>query len=206
MEPIDITRPLSPSTAVWPGDRSVEWSWTMRMEEGNSVNVGALAASTHSATHADAPLHVASDGAAIHDLSLSAFAGPAHVIEITGPAVTAADVDDLTASRVLFRTSCSDLGPGEWPETIVPILPEAVQRCAEQNVVLVGTDAPSVDPLDSTALNAHHALIQHGIVNLEGLDLSGVDPGRYTLVALPLKIQGADAAPVRAALFEPGAL
>ena len=151
MEPIDITRPLSSSTAVWPGDRPVEWDWTMQIEEGSSVNVGALAASMHSGTHADAPLHVASDGASVDDLSLDAFAGPAQVMDVPGEAATAADVDDLAAPRVLFRTPCSRLGPEAWPDTVVPILPEAIDRCAEQNVVLVGTDAPSVDPLDSTS-------------------------------------------------------
>jgi arylformamidase len=206
MDPIDITRPLSTSTAVWPGDRRVEWSWTMQIEAGSSVNVGALSTSTHAATHADAPLHVESGGAAIDELSLRAFAGPVDVVEVTGEAVTPADVDDLAAPRVLFRTPCSNLSPEDWPEAVVPILPEAVDRCASQGVMLVGTDAPSVDPLDSTSLDAHHALIRHGIVNLEGLDLSGVTPGSYTLVALPLKIEGADAAPVRAALFDPGRL
>jgi len=88
----------------------------------------------------------------------------------------------------------------QWPDQVTSIHPAAVQSLAQQNVVLIGTDAPSIDPLDSTSLDAHHALANHDMVHLEGLDLRSIEPGPYTLTALPIKISGADAAPVRAAL------
>jgi arylformamidase len=87
-----------------------------------------------------------------------------------------------------------------WAPNVTPLLAETVAALDDAGVVLVGTDAPSVDPVDSTALPAHHALCDAGIVNLENLALADVPPGRYELMALPLRILGADAAPVRAVL------
>lgn len=197
---IDITRSLCPDTAVWPGDQPVEWTWTARREEGSSVNLGAIRTTVHAGTHADAPLHTEGDGTAIEQVDIDPYVGPAEVIHVHGEAVTEADVADVTATRVLFRTPASDLSDVEWPERVTPISPGAIHAMNERGVVLVGTDAPSVDPLDSKTLDAHHALFDAGMLNLEGLFLRDVDPGRYSLIALPLKIQGADGSPVRAVL------
>ena len=109
-------------------------------------------------------------------------------------------VDGLAAERVLFKTEASFLSDDEWPDSVAAFEPETIRHLSAQGTVLVGTDAPSVDPLNSTTLPAHHAFIEAGIVNLEGLCLAHVTPGTYYLMALPLKIAGADAAPVRAVL------
>jgi arylformamidase len=201
MSIIDISRALSPATAVWPGDRPVEWSWTARIEEGSAVNVGAVCTSTHAATHADAPLHFESDGASIDEIDLDVFVGRAQVIDATGDDVIGPErARDVHAPRVLFKTPSSQVPGTEWSEDFPAIAPATVDRLAEQSVVLVGVDAPSVDPVDSKDLPAHHALSAAGIVNLENLRLDDVAPGIYRLIALPLKISGADAAPVRAVL------
>ena len=70
----------------------------------------------------------------------------------------------------------------------------------QQGVILVAVDLPSVDALDSKTLANHHALGRNGIAILEGLWLDQVPEGRYELVALPLRITGADGSPVRALL------
>jgi arylformamidase len=199
----DISREISADTAVWPGDQEVEWTWTARVGENDSpVNLGAIHLSTHTATHADAPLHAHSEGTAVDALPLEAFVGPAQVIELDDHAseVRPHHVADLRAERVLFKTAASNLPDEEWPDAVVPISPETISHLSQAGVVLIGTDAPSVDPLDSTDLPAHHALRTAGIVNLEGLSLRDVSPGLYELMALPLKIDGGDAAPVRAVL------
>jgi arylformamidase len=203
---IDISRPIAPDTAVWPGDQPVEWRWTTRLHapDGPAVNLGALRISTHTATHADAPLHTEAEGASIEALPLSSFVGPAQMVDVgDASAIRPEHVPASCAERLLFRTRASSLPPDVWPERIAPLLPATVECCASRGVCLVGTDAPSVDPLSSSALPAHHALIQAGIVNLEGLLLRAVSPGSYTLLALPLKIPGGDAAPVRAVLQPP---
>ena len=201
MDLIDISRPLTPATAVWPGDQPVEWSWTAQMKEGSTVNLGAIHLSTHAGSHADAPRHARENGDTTDHFDLSAFIGPVEVVDIEEGVIRPHHVKAVTTSRVLFRTSASELSVDEWPESITPLHPDTVSALAESKTVLVGTDAPSVDPLDSSSLPAHHALIDAEIINLEGLSLAHVAPGRYRLVALPLKIQSADAAPVRAVLI-----
>lgn len=173
----------------------------MRIDSGQSVNVGALRTSVHTATHADAPLHVSDHGRTIDELPIDAFIGRAEVVTITGSEVTVDDVNDIETRRVLFRTPASDVDATQWPDQITSIQPAAIESLFRQNAVLIGTDAPSIDPLDSKTLDAHHALARRNMVHLEGLNLRDVTPGRYTLSALPIKISGADAAPVRAVLF-----
>lgn len=201
MDLIDISRPLSPATAVWPGDQPVERTWTTRIEEGGAVNLSAVRLSVHAGTHVDAPYHVREDGDRTEAMDLSVFTGPAEVVEVADDAaVRPRHVEAIEAPRVLFKTEASALSAETWPESITAIHPEAVAALDEQGVCLIGTDAPSVDPLESTDLPAHHALIDTGIVNLEGLTLAGVEPGPYTLLSLPIRLPGGDATPVRAVL------
>lgn len=199
---IDISRAISPATAVWPGDQQVEWAWTRRLSENDaSVNLGSIQLSTHVGSHVDAPYHVTEDGRTTDDLPLSVFVGPAQVVDVGGAShIRPEHVAGSAAERVLFKTEASPLSETQWPESVTPLAPETVECLETEGTVLVGTDAPSVDTLDSTTLPAHHALIDAEIVNLEGLALDGVSPGRYFLMALPLKIMGGDAAPVRAVL------
>jgi len=204
---IDISRALSPSTAVWPGDRPFEWSWSATIGEGSPVNVGAFCSSTHAGSHADAPLHFTQEGKTIDEVDLTAFVGPAQVVEIPdGPRIDPDQVPEVQAPRILFKTSASQEPDSSWSDSFPVLAPETTARLAEQSVVLVGVDTPSVDPPDSKNLPTHHALSEAGIVNLENLRLDGVRPGVYRLMALPLKLIGADAAPVRAVLqSSPGA-
>ena len=197
---IDISRPLSPETPTWPGDQPVEWTWTARREEGSSVNLGAIRTTVHAGTHADAPLHAHGGGMSIDNAEVSPYIGLAEVVHASGDTITEADVASVTAKRVLFRTPASDLPEGTWPKQVTPVSPEAIHVMNDRGVLLVGTDAPSIDPLDSKALVAHHALFNAGMLNLEGLLLRDVEPGTYSLIALPLKIRGADGSPVRAVL------
>jgi len=88
----------------------------------------------------------------------------------------------------------------QFPETIVYPDPVLADFLGEQGIILYGTDAPSMDALDSKDLPGHHALRHNQISILEGLDLRLAPDGIYELVALPLKIIGGDGSPVRAIL------
>lgn len=207
MRLIDISRELSPQTAVWPGDQSFEWMWTTQVEDGGSVNLGAVRLSTHTGSHVDAPLHVRSDGASTDAFTLEDFVGRAEVIDVTGAeTIHRSHVRDAQAKRLLFKTSASTLSAHQWPETVTPVEPDVVPLLEEKDITLIGTDAPSVDPVDATHLAAHHALIDADIINIEGLDLQDVTAGVYSLLALPLRIREADAAPIRAVLGDPSLL
>ena len=206
MKVIDISRALTPDVAVWPGDQPFAHTWTARIDAGSTVNLSVVRLSTHAGTHADAPLHYLPDGVAIDEIPLLQFVGPCLVIDVGNTKAIypehVAENDQRRIPRLLFKTRHSAVADTRWDPNLVPILPTAIERMGAQGVVLVGTDAPSVDPADSKTLDAHKALARHGIVNLENLALNDVAPGRYQLVALPLKLPGLDAAPVRAVLLQ----
>lgn len=191
----DISIAIGPATPAWPGDTPYSCGWTWRMARGDPANVSTITTSPHVGTHADAPFHVDDAWPASDALPLAVFAGPAIVCAI----------DRLDAlpngpiERLLVRTDRSIAGgefPIDWPALGV----ERVRALLGRRLRLLGVDAPSVDPRASTTLDVHRALFAGGAYNLENLDLRGVPDGSYDLIALPLRIAGLDAAPVRAAL------
>ena len=206
MRLIDISRPLYPGSPHWPGDSATDFSLATRIADGASCNVGRLALSVHNGTHVDAPFHFQAEGATIDRLDLARFVGPARVIDARGaPELTEnlfAGLSSETLSvtpRVLFRTDTwkdPTVFPSSWP-LLSPTLPAWL---AARGVTLVGLDVPSVDALASPELPRHHQLQAAGILILENLDLRDAEVGVYELLALPLKIRGGDASPVRAVL------
>jgi arylformamidase len=152
--------------------------------------------SPHVGTHADAPGHVIAGGAAIGDIPLDAYVGSARVIDLPIRGEVGADALPprcLRVPRVLFRTRGKAF-----------LSPLAALRLVERGAILVGTDALSIDPADAEDLPAHHTLLSRGVALLEYLALDSVEPGDYLLVALPLRLDGLDASPVRAILIRTG--
>jgi arylformamidase len=205
MRILDITQPLGPRTAVWPGDRPVGVEWTLRRDRGDAVNVAAWLGTVHAGTHADGFLHVLDGAAAAGAMPLAAYIGRCTVVDVTGCDVVAeADVAHLdlrVVERVLFRTRAV-VDETVFPDRFAPIAVPLARQLAAAGVQLLGTDAPSVDPVDSKTLDAHHALAAGRVAVLENLVLTDVAPGEYTLVALPLRLMEADSSPVRAVLID----
>ena len=212
---IDVSRPVADGTAVWPGDPPWRHRLAASIAGGDVANVGEVSGTTHTGTHVDAPLHVDPDGAGVDALPLDTFAGPALVVDLSagGDLIETGDIDaaiervesrEPTAEpgrnreRLLLQTGCD--WSGGFPNRWRALSAEAAAWCAALGARLVGTDAPSVDPVSATALDAHRALAASGVAILESLALAGIEPGRYALVAFPLRWIGADASPVRAAL------
>ncbi len=204
----DISIPMGAQTPEWPGDQAFACGWTCRRENGESVNLAAVTTSFHVGTHADAPLHVHSAWPASEALELDAFVGPARVIELPRGHDITRDLEveqmiDLLGGivplRVLLRTGVSVAGgtfPGDWP----CLSTSAAEWLVSQGLRLWGVDAPSVDRRESKTLEVHHALLGRNAFVLENLDLRDVPAGQYELIAPPLMVHGADAAPVRALL------
>jgi arylformamidase len=199
---IDISRPLAADTACWPGDVPFSFRLGWTIADGASVNVGSIQTSVHTATHCDAPFHFDDAGATVDRLPPDAFVGPAWVVDVRGVGGWRGRLEGLDFAqtpRVLFHT-------GGWPDTsrfpeTIPVMEaDLPDWLADRGVMLIGVDLPSVDPLDSKTLDNHHTLGRHGIVIVEGLWLADVPVGRYELIALPLRIVGADGAQVRAVL------
>jgi arylformamidase len=205
MKFIDITHPHSNALAPWPGDTPFDFKLSVRMRDGASCNVGAITTSIHSGTHLDAPFHFNDGGLTIDHIPTERFVGPARVFDARGydeiPREVFAGLDGRATPRVLVATgSCDD--KSFFPQRIPTLAPDVPAWLGEQGVTLIGLDAPSVDQLDSKTLVIHHALDDAGILILENLDLRNVAPGPYELIALPLRIVGADGSPVRAVLVE----
>jgi arylformamidase len=200
----DISQVLRPGLPVWPGDTDFSLERIWRMDEGSPVNVGRMVMSTHSGTHADAPLHYSEDGLDAAKMALDDFLGECLLVDVRGSsgAIQPDELPDIEgAKRVLLRQW--DVFPHDkWRSDWRPISAKTIVRLAEQGVRLVGTDAPSVDPQESKTMDAHHSVLTHDMRILEGLVLDDVPQGRYELIALPLKIGGGDAGLCRAILRE----
>lgn len=177
------------------------------MRDGAAVNVSAVELSTHTGAHADAPLHYSDDGAPIDAVPLDPYVGPCLVVHVfdAGAAVSsraiAARLDSLGApavERLLVRTWRR--APTAWRPDFAAIAPEAIGFLAERGCRLIGVDTPSLDPEASKTMEAHKRILAADMRVLEGLALDDAAEGRYELIALPLKLAGLDAAPVRAIL------
>lgn len=203
MQIYDISLPLGAETVSWPGDEPFQFRTSLRVANGDSVNLSSFATSSHNGTHADAPFHYDSDGTTMEQLPLEIYLGPALVAEIATdeeiPLLALEALDLTDTPRLLLRTA-----PGRdrtyFPDRIATLSIAGVEWLAARGVRLLGVDVPSVDTVHSKTLPIHHAIGRAGILILENLQLDGVPPGRYELIALPLKIIGGDGSPIRAVL------
>jgi len=201
----DVSRTLNTQTYIWPGTKPLRLDEEYSQSQGDSVNVGHLSIGIHTGTHVDAPYHFDSAGSRAAGLPLQPYWGLAQVVTVDKPEGSLepedlAGVDLSLAPRLLLHTPASHLPPDLFPEQIVYPSAALAATLSQAGIILFGTDAPSVDAVTDKRLPGHHALHQHRIAILEGLDLSGVPDGIYELAALPLKIEAGDGSPVRAVL------
>lgn len=211
MKIFDISRSLTNDLAPWPGDTPFRFGLNWKMAEGAAVNVGKIKMGVHNGTHGDAPFHFDPTGETIDAMPLDSYMGDALVVDLSATfsagagKIRVTDIEPWAhelprAPRLLLKT-------GAWPDSNIfpkeiPVISADVPRwLQERGVKLIGLDIPSVDPIDSKDLANHHALAAAGIAIVESLDLSGIAAGVYHFAALPLKIAGGDAAPVRAILW-----
>lgn len=202
---IDISQPLTATTGHWPGDIPFSYALSATKAETGSVNIGKITTSLHTGTHIDAPYHFDDEGERVHELKIGPYIGTAKVIDVSAyDSVGKKELASLSfgrTARVLLRTRAAQPPPSSpFPQRVTHLREDIAPFLQERGIVLVGVDAPSVDPLDSKALPAHHALHRHGVHILENVVLHHVQPGDYELIALPLAIHGADGSPVRAVI------
>jgi arylformamidase len=179
-----------------------------KIEDGSNANVSRIDMGVHTGTHVDAPYHFILSGKTVENIKLSLLTGRAYVLYLP-------DVDTITASvleqsqipprtrRVLFKTRNSNYWKNEenqFQTNFVALSADGANYLIRRGVKLVGVDYLSVAPFDESR-PTHEILLSAGVVILEGLDLSGVTQGRYTLYCLPLKLAGSDGAPARAILI-----
>ncbi len=204
MKIYDISPLIHPGTPVFPGDQSFEREVSLDMAKGANIGLSWIKSTLHIGAHTDAPSHYHREGKGIDERDLSYYLGDCQVIDVEGTGPRRLYPDDIKvpiqAKRVLFRTK-SFRHQEPFQREFTSLSPELIEKLADQGVCLVGLDTPSVDPADSKDLPSHAALYRRDLAVLEGVDLDQVEAGLYEISALPLKIQGADASPVRAVLI-----
>lgn len=210
MKIYDVTLPVSPEMPVWPGDPAVVLEKISSMDAGAHDNVSRLACSVHTGTHVDAPHHFLNDHRTVESLSLDVLIGPAQVVQIRDEVeVVNAEVLEKAAiqtgtSRLLLRTRNSQLwarSSQEFFTGFVGISADGADWLVKHGVRLIGIDYLSVAPYKQS-IPTHRTLLKVGMVILEGLDLSSIQPGFYDLYCLPLKLVGSDGAPARVILVQ----
>ena len=204
----DISLTISPEIPIWPGDPHIVVERIATIEAGSEANLTRLEMCAHSGTHVDAPFHfINSDAMTVDQLSLKILSGRTYLLNlpdcdlITTKVLESAEIPPRTR-RLLFKTRNS----GYWSsrgnvfqEDYVGLSKDGAQWLVNRGVKLVGIDYLSIAPFNETRAT-HEILLKAGVVVIEGLDLSKVSQGRYTLHCLPLKLAGADGAPARAIL------
>jgi arylformamidase len=207
----DVTAPLREDLPTWPGEAGLQRRLVKDFATGDRSTVSHLSLGAHTGTHIDAPAHFIEDGGGIDGLDVEALVGPAVVagLERVEGTIGAEDLEASVpdgAQRILLKTrnsgwSASDT---EFLEDFVALDPSAAEWCVARGVRLVGIDYLSIEPYGSGEKGhpVHRALLEAGVAILEGLDLSGIEPGTYTVAALPLLVPGGDGAPARVVLLE----
>jgi len=199
----DISPPLSPALAVWPGDVPLTRELQMEIAAGDAVTLSALRCTAHLGAHADAPSHITADGATIDQMELDTYLGPCQVIHVTVPSsgrITPRDIrEPLCAPRVLLATG-RNADRTRFAADYAALTVEVADWLHAHGVRLVGIDSPSVDAYGNAGLPVHRRLVGHGIAILENLHLTDTPTGTYELIALPLRLVGFDGSPLRAVL------
>lgn len=207
----DISPLISVRTGVFPGDTPFARTQALEMEKGHNIGLSSMTTTLHIGAHADAPNHYKLGGEGIHERNLRRYMGKCLVLHADIPKGERVGKKHLKpkwqwmtewpAPRILVSTK-SFPNPDQWNSDFCSFDPELIEEWAKAGVMLVGIDTPSIDPETSKDLPSHNMVAKYDLSILEGVVLTGVPEGVYTLIALPLKIEGADASPVRAVLVD----
>jgi arylformamidase len=176
-------------------------------EDGQDFEESELHFNTHTGTHVDAPSHFIRDGKSIDQVDLNKFCGKVYVFEhMQNKPIDYEDLAPLKKIRglrkILFKTLNSVKSLSSFDENFIALTSEAASELANMKIDLIGIDGSSVQLYKDKVPTTHQVLLTNEIAILEGLDLSNVQTGFYTLVALPLKIEKGEGSPVRAVLLE----
>jgi arylformamidase len=205
----DISVPIANGAVVYPRNPEIRIEPHSEIGNGGSSNVSRITLGSHTGTHVDAPRHFFEAGSTVDRLPLDALIGPAQVFSFGN------DVMQVTAEhlrqqrltnveRILLRTRNSGfVTDPEFHPDFTYLAPDGAEYLASLGIKLVGVDYYSVEQFRSGHHRTHRILLERGIVIVEGLDLSQIEPGPYAFCCLPLRLEGGDGAPARAVLMRP---
>ena len=205
MKLIDVTLPLHEHLPTYPGTTPFALEPIKRIARGDSSNVSTIHMSAHGGTHVDAPRHFFDEGPGADALPIELLLGRARVIEVSSHGSIGPDElsgHDLSEDlRVLIKTPNSRLWhTREFHSNYVGVTGAGARYLVDHGVKVVGVDYLSVEQFRQPGAPAHHVLLGAGVVVIEGLNLLDVEPGRYDMFCLPLRVVGSDGAPARVVL------
>lgn len=207
----DISPRVTSDLAVFPGDTPLTREVLLDTRKGDNLTLSTLHATVHLGAHADGPNHYGplpdgSEAPPIDERPLDMYLGECAVLHARVSRATALrvgtgdlDLPDDPPPRVLIRTGTYP-DPAVFNQDFAGLEPALIEALHDRGVRTIGIDTPSVDPPSSEALEAHKVFLRLDMAILEGLVLNEVPEGRYELIALPLRLVGFDASPVRAVL------
>lgn len=208
MKIYDITLPIKNNMLVWPGDSAVfiEIKTTVKKDGYGQSH---FSFGSHTGTHVDAPNHFLEDGLGIDSIDPQKLIGKCIVVDLMNLdhlEITSDDIKDIElekGARILFKTGNFKYLKGSvFPKDYISLSLEGAKYLVDRGVVLVGTDFLGIEKQKNPDHPVHKTLLTAGIVNVEGLDLSEIEPGEYQIFCMPLKVAGADGAPARVFLVK----
>ena len=210
MKLYDVSLLISEDMPIWPNNPGISMDLTSSITRGDEANVTRLNMGVHTGTHIDAPFHFEPNKATVDQLPLEVLIGPCRVFEMLNinQSIGPDELENLDLNnhtRILFKTRNSKLWKNsecKFKKDFVYLDPAGAKFLIDQNIKLVGIDYLSIEKYGSSDYATHHLLMCNIIVILEGLDVSKIYPGDYELIALPLKLKGADGSPARVVLRE----
>jgi arylformamidase len=202
----DISVKDQPGMHIYPGDPPIEVNRVRAIARGDAANLTHLALGAHTGTHVDAPAHFIDGAATLEQVSMDRMVGDARVLDLRGRAAidaAALRAHDVQAGEILlFKTDNSSLWDRQgFQEGFTYVTRDAAELLVARGVRTIGMDYLSIEEFGSATFEVHKILLGRGVLIIEGLNLRGVEPGRYLLACLPLNLQGVDGAPARAVLL-----
>lgn len=208
MKLYDVSVPVYEGMPAWPNDPGISLKLASSFAKGGHSNVTHMEMGAHTGTHMDAPFHFEPKGYGIDQIPLEVLIGPCRVfdlVDIPGhiDRATLEKCDLRGVTRVLFKTKNSRHwanGVREFDKGFVAIVADGAEYLVALGARFVGVDYLSVEPYGSKDHLVHHTLLRANVAIVEGLNLTDVPAGDYELIALPMKLKGADGAPARVVL------
>lgn len=208
MKIYDVSLPIRNNMLVWPGDPQVSIKQVASVKK-HGVGKSTFSFSSHTGTHVDAPNHFVEKGIGVDKIDPEKLFGECELLDLTSIDHQEILLSDLKTTnikkgaRILFKTgNYKYLHGSKFPDSFVSLSKDGAEYLAKIGIYLVGIDFLSIEKRKNPGHPVHKTLLKNGIVNVEGLDLSNVSAGKYTIICMPLRVVDADGSPARVFLIK----
>ena len=207
---IDLTLPVSEKIPTFPGSpQPIFIQWENIKDDG--YNLELLFLSSHTGTHLDAPYHFLEKGKKIHEISLKRLIINAILIKIRkrrDQAITKTDIQKFEKKHGKIPNESTIVFWTGWQKTIKNdsyfvnnpgLSVTAAKYLISKKTNLVGIDSPSIDLGKEKRFLIHHLFAKNDVLIVENLaNLDKIKSWKFQLAVLPMKLENATGAPVRA--------